>query len=56
MNTTQEYIIGRGHATFNSYNEAFKIISALIEQKKYIVGYKYSAKYDEIAAMTDAMF
>ena len=50
MNTTQEYIIGRGHAIFNSCYEAYKIISGLIEQKKYINDeYKYSAKYDEIS-------
>ena len=50
MDTTQEYIIGRGHATFNSYNEAAKIIIALIEQKKYMLDdYKYYAKYDEIS-------
>ena len=48
MNTTEEYIIGRGYATFNSYNEAYKIISALIDQKKYIIGYNYYAKLDEV--------
>jgi hypothetical protein len=49
MSTIEEYIIGRGQSIFNSCNEAYKIILALeTEHKKYIEGYNYYAKLDEI--------